>query len=323
MHIRRRTCWLGLVLLVLLGVAFVWLRPYAVAEYHHRAALAALEQRDLRQASAHLQQALLHDPHRRELQLLAAQTARRLHRYADGVAHLRAYEQGGGLAEVVALEHQLLRVQNGDLRDVEPLLDFSTAHPDLPATPLILEACVEGLCRQVPAGAQSGMSGASPLARLAERAAAALDAWARLHPGADQVQLLVWRGRAHAVANDQPKALRSLRAALALDPAQREARLFLALFQVQTAPHEALRHLRILHERHPDDNAIRLALATVLRDAGQAGEAQPLLDAVLAEQPELLVALLERGRVALDLQDPPTAELWLHARWPCRPRTGR
>ena len=50
----------------------------------------------------------------------------------------------GGAAEAAALEHTLLRVQQGDLGEADELLARCQANPQATDVPLILEATIEG-----------------------------------------------------------------------------------------------------------------------------------------------------------------------------------
>jgi Tfp pilus assembly protein PilF len=325
LRIPGRRAWIALLSLLLIGFATYRIGRSAIAGYHYHAALAALERRDFRDASARLDQALAVEPDDLTTRLLAAQTARRRGDYADALAHLRLCEQQGGVAEALALERTLLRVQAGDLAELDRLLAFADAHPEVPETPLMLEACIEGSLKTLAPVAVHGMVRGE---RAAEaelmRTQRAIDQWLRLRPApADQSQGLVWRGRAWAAANDHPQALASLRRALEIDPASFPARLYLALFRAEQAPAEAADLLQALHAQAPDDNQVRFALAAVLRNLGKPDEARPLLDAILTAQPENLFALLERGQVALDLEQPRDAEPWLRralARAPDEPK---
>ncbi len=52
-------------------------------------------------------------------------------------------------------------------------------------------------------------------------------------------------------------------------------------------------------------------LAVSRHGLGQLDQAQPLLDELLATNPQDVPALIERGRLALDAQQPAEAETWL------------
>jgi Tfp pilus assembly protein PilF len=313
MRIRGRRPWLVLVLLLVIGIASYRLYYLLWDTYHYRTALVAIARRDFRQADTHLQRCLDIDPGDLTVRLLAAQTARRRRAYGAALEHLRAYERGRGLPEALALEQRLLRVQDGNLEEIDTLLTFCRDHPDVPETPLILEAAIEG---QLQANTQTYLREAAHDLDANQpetvRLRRAIDQWlgARQAP-ADQAQGLVWRGRAHAFVNDQAQALTDLRCALELDGDNFEARLYLALFSSANAPREAADQLRVLHARDPADKRIPFWLAVFLRNVGELADARQLLDEVLAAQPDNAMALAERGYVALELQDPADAERWL------------
>src|SRR5579883_2248911 len=97
MHLRGRRFWIALALLLLIAFASYRIGQSLRSSYHYRAALAALERRDFRDASARLDRALATDPSDLTTRLLAAQAARRGGNYAEALAQLRLYEQLGGL----------------------------------------------------------------------------------------------------------------------------------------------------------------------------------------------------------------------------------
>jgi tetratricopeptide (TPR) repeat protein len=96
---------------------------------------------------------------------------------------------------------------------------------------------------------------------------------------------------------------------LTLDPEQDEARLHLAdsLLQIEQ-PQEALRHLQWLAERQPSNVAAQLSLARCRSDLGQWEKARHLLDALLIAHPQNGLALIERGKVSLRMNQLPEAE---------------
>jgi tetratricopeptide (TPR) repeat protein len=319
MRIGGRRPWLALLLLLLIGFALYRIGLLLWCSYHYRAALAALERRDFQQADLHLQRSLDAAPGDLTVRLVAARTARRQRHYDSARKHLDLFARQQGVREALALEQHLRDVQEGDLSDVDRLLAFCAENHDVPESPLILEACIEGMLKGGPPLIH-GMSQAAAATSDVARVQRAVDSWLRARPhAADQVQGRVWRGRAYALANDQPKALSSLHEALELDPGHFEARLYLALYLAEGAPGEAAAHLRVLRDRFPESKSVRIALATVLRNLGRPAEARQILDEVLADQSAAVIVLLERGRVALDLQDPGDAERWLRRAWTLAP----
>jgi tetratricopeptide (TPR) repeat protein len=68
-----------------------------------------------------------------------------------------------------------------------------------------------------------------------------------------------------------------------------------------------------LHEAYPDDVNITLNLAAVRRRLGQLDDAKTLFDQVLAADPYNVPALIDRGRVAMDMEDLAGAEEWFRS----------
>ncbi len=129
----------------------------------------------------------------------------------------------------------------------------------------------------------------------------AADRWLRLREGkADQVQGLVWRGRARALAGDYPNGVADYRKALELDPGHFEARKFLAFAVAEEAPEEMIAHLLILRERRPEDKHVSFALANAYHSLGRLREARRVLEETPDAGPHQFAFLVERGGVALD-----------------------
>src|SRR5439155_10118917 len=74
---------------------------------------------------------------------------------------------------------------------------------------------------------------------------------------------------------------------------------------------KATLHYEQLLRQAPHDVGAVLGLARCRHDSAQLNDACKLLDALLTEEPDQCAALLERGRLALRLNDPAAAESWL------------
>ncbi len=307
MRVVGRKAWpflLGVLLLV--GYGAYELGVYCWGFYHYRSAETALARRDFREAGVHLNQALAAWPRDDAVRLLAAQTARRRGDYDEAIRHLKVYERRRGPAKELELEYQLWPMLAGDLHEADSLL--ASCNPDAPEWPLIAEACIEGTFRAKTARCAAGGS----VPPEVERALRVADQWLRCQTGsADQVQGLVWRGRLHSLANDHTQAVADLRQAVALDPAHFDARWHLAMTVAQEAPEEAVTHFEILQRSRPESRQVRLVLAITRRGLGQLAEAERMLDEILEAEPDNLLAVLERGKAALDGPEPATAERWL------------
>src|SRR5262245_57027206 len=107
-----------------LGLAVAALVAYKIAQnsrgnYHYQAAQQALQRRDFRQASLHLQKCLAVWPSDQSVRLLAARTARREEQNDEASRLLRLCEQAGGMDPQVRLERRLLLAQQGDLDEAK------------------------------------------------------------------------------------------------------------------------------------------------------------------------------------------------------------
>ena len=86
MHFRGRRPWLVLLLLLVIGLASYRVGVQVWETYRYRAALAAIERRDFRQAGSALDRCLERNPDDLTVRLLAAQTARRRRDYAAALS---------------------------------------------------------------------------------------------------------------------------------------------------------------------------------------------------------------------------------------------
>jgi tetratricopeptide (TPR) repeat protein len=298
---RRRGQWttprLALLILALLGLiggsAYV-AGNYLWAEYHFRAARAALARDDLEQGRAHLALCLRVWSRSSEAHFLAARAARRAGAYDDAEQHLLAYQRLDGVPEALELERALIAVQRGDPGAYEDSL-LAVVHRDHPDSTLILEALARGYLRSFRLG----------------QAEACLNQWLEREP--DNVQALLWRGEIHERRLNAPTALADYRRAVELDPENDEARLRLAdtLLHLKHAD-EAIAHYEYLQPRRPGRSAVLLGLARCRRDLGQLQEARNLFDRVILADPHNVGALLDRGRLALQMDLAAEAEEWLH-----------
>jgi tetratricopeptide (TPR) repeat protein len=303
---RKKWIALGVALLAVgvaaCGVAF-WKRSQ-----NYQAARRAVDRRDFRQAGLLLKRHLEDFPDDPAALLLAARTARMQGDVSEAREHLRRCEHCGGPKDSLALEEKLLRVQQGELAEFTTMLESCASHPAAPETPLMLEALIEGALQAV--GPRRRLEDQEVLSHLA-RARQAIDLWLRSRPGRpDQVQGLVWRGRA-TFPVDYDRAIADLRQALEKDPDSFQARLHLALGLAEKETNQAAEHLKVLHEKAPENNQVRYGLATAQRALGRPEEARKLLDDMLDANPDDVAALVERAEVALDAQAIPEADQYL------------
>lgn len=279
----------------------------------YQAAERALAKRDFREAGLRLQNYLKERPNDLDALLLAAQTARRQRQFEAARMMLQAYEQRHGNEAARDLENQLLRIQNGDLTGAEAHLEFCFKNPDNPVAAIVLEACIEGyLTALEPAFSQGLTAEGGPAAPFVARVQEAVRLWLEHHPRrADQAQGLVWRGRARALSNDYQNAVADLRAALKLMPDHFEALVQLAISEAQDSPEEAAQQLEKLLAREPENNQVRFALASINRNLGRLEASRKMLDQLVTANVGGAEVLVERGKLAMDMDELPDAEGFL------------
>lgn len=305
MRVSLKTVATALLLLLVAGAgALGWqVVQFYRAKRLAEAAQQALTRRDFAEADRLLKRCLAIDPKHVDGRLAAAQSARRQNDLETADAHLEAYRKANGPPAALELERRLMRVQRGDVPDDEwqVLLRFCDEQPGAPEVPLVLEALLVGALRKLEPGFEAGKplsAKGEDLRRLAFRAVVL---WTELRTGeADQTEGMVWRGRLHLLAYDEREAEPVLREALARDPDHVEGRFALAQLLLKPSPREAVRHLRWLMERDPKDRNVRFILAVTLRDLGQLDEASAILDGLLADAPNHVGTLVERGKIEMD-----------------------
>jgi tetratricopeptide (TPR) repeat protein/cytochrome c5 len=224
--------------------------------------------------------------------LAAARDARRNDNCAAADSRLAACWRLPGLAGAVAMEEELLGVQQGDLRDEEAWRSRSARSS--PDGVLILEALAKG-----------------NLATFQfNEARTYAEAILERQPG--HAHALWLRGRAWVRLQQEDKARADFEQAVSAEPEAFEIRLSLAeLLHKLGYVREAIAHYERLHPRRPDDERVTVALAHCWQEQGQLDDARGLLDALLTGRPDSLAALVERGRVALRMGQPEDGERWL------------
>jgi tetratricopeptide (TPR) repeat protein len=291
---RRRLLYLLLLpLLVGLGLAAVWAWQGHRSRQEWQAVQDALHGHDLPGAASALGRYRQHHPGDAAAWFLAARTARRLEQYPEAERTLERCQELGGVTDATRLEWDLLRLQQGDLGEVDVRLRM-TIGPNHPDAPLVLEALVRGYFK-------------------GERLSDALQAcglWLEREP--EHPWPWLWRGRILERVGRLDKALEAHRRALDLAPDDRDARLALGrVYLGQRQPSSAAEQYQYLLDRSPDDAEALLGLAECRIEQGRAGEAIPFIDRVLAATPSSPAGLFLRGKAAFDLDDRPGAERWL------------
>ena len=230
---------------------------------------------------------------------------------AAALDFVRKFEQAGGKHERAKLEYRFIRIEEGDLTDVDDLAKHAIDRR-IPETPLAAEAVAEGCLKALSPEPGTGANYGDNALLLLGHVRHAANVWLELRRGqADQVAGLVWRGRVQCLLGDHANGLPDLKQAMALAPDQFEPRLHYAFFVDMHDTGEALRQFSILRQQKPDDPLVAFALASRYRATGQVDDAQTLLDGLLAVTPADARILLERGLLAMDRSRYAEAELYL------------
>jgi tetratricopeptide (TPR) repeat protein len=141
---RRRSVWLGLVALVLVGTgAAYYVRRERAIDLHKERADAALDRLDLPGATAHLRDYLAARPDSAEGQFLLARTLRRDGKFEQVEHHLNEAKRLGWSAEAVRQEAFLLTLQRSGVRD-RPVNELMAMVRDRNPDRTVLEALYRG-----------------------------------------------------------------------------------------------------------------------------------------------------------------------------------
>lgn len=295
-----------LFLMVAVGGAVCWLAARTDGQSKFAEVEQALENRKFKEAGDLLQNYLEVHPDDSSALILAAQTARRNDVLLKASEYLQTYEQMNGSRDAALLERRLGSIQNGDFREAAPLLASCESRPDVAETPLILEAFLKGVVKNI-----EGAPSNEP-ARDMSKAIWAADLWLAKRPSrADQSIGFLWRGKINQYADKHADAVADLRKAVAVDEENIPARLGLAKAIAQEDPVAAIGHIRFVLEKNPDDMQAAFMLATGLGGLGQFDESRRVLDALLKRDPNNYQIVLERGKIDLESLQLDQAEPYL------------
>lgn len=283
-----------LVLAVLsLLAAGVLLGRAVLGPSEERQARAALARLDLAAAAEHFDRHLQRHPDDAAAWFLAGRTARRRERYTQAEEALARCQELTGVTDATRLEWDLLRVQRGDLGEVDTRLRL-TIGPEHPDAPAVLEALARGY-RQAD--------------RLRE-VVQACNLWIACQP--DHPWPYRWRADVYERFSKLSEAVADYRRALELAPEDRAVRLALAktLARAHRSAEAAEQYIQEL-SRRPEDAEAQIGLAGCRIEQGRFAEAAALLGPLLAAGEPPARALALRGRAALELGDPAAAERFL------------
>jgi Tfp pilus assembly protein PilF len=292
----QRSGWRGLAVASLVVAIVAWFAFWqAYALRHWSSGNQQLQADRSSQALEHFQAALRVWPGNGPTLLAAARAARRSGDFELADQYLRLCQDQPALSDQAALERVLLRASQGD---VDSVADYCRIllHNDVPETPLILEALALGNIR---------------LLRFGD-ADALLNLWLERSPG--QPQAIFLKGRLNLLAGNSQEAMQFLREVIELDPTRDDARLMLAGLCLELGQaQEAWREFEVVASRAPLSATARARSAEALVLLGRSEEAAAILDELLLEYPEMPVALLERGKIALRNDELGRAETLLTA----------
>jgi predicted Zn-dependent protease len=295
--VRRRpvlSLLLGLLLFAPLGYGGYRAAQHFYIQHHLIAAEQATDRYDFDEAECHLAACLWAKPQSAVLHLQMARVARRADHFKLAEEHLQKCRQIEGRTPENALEALLLRAQGGDIADVENLL-LEQVNLNSPDSNLILEAMAKGYIIVYHLDGARGC-----LNRLLER-----------QP--DNISALLWRASLWRTAGNYTGAVEDCRHAVEAQPNHRAARLRLGeTLLITEQPAEALRQYEYLRQQ-PGGEAteILLGLARCHHQLGHTETARQLLEEVLARDPHDGFAVVERGKLALEMESPVAAEKWL------------
>ena len=282
-----------LLLLSVIGVGSWMIGAELWAAYQVRATNAALARQDYEGAWDHVRTALRGRPRSADLHLLAARVARQNDRITDAQYYLqKCYELQGGISEPLKLEHMMLDAQTGRVEAVVESL-YAYVRQDHPATSQVLEALCLGFRR----------------ARLAGPAVRCAELWLEREP--DNVQALLCHGACCGEMGNYASATKDFERAVELAPQREGCRQNLALARLETCQFQSAADLfaQVL-AAEPDNRVAQIGLAQCKIALNEHEQARVILDAVLQEESDHPEALVERGKVALQMGRADQAEDW-------------
>jgi len=288
-----RTAVLALLLLILAGVGGV----YGYAVHLSKAARVALKEGRLEEARKDLAFCLWVRPRSATVHLLAARAARLSGDIPGAEAQLQlCLKLEHGATPDIQLEFLLLRIQTGEVDQVEPqlMLYVQNHHPD---TPLILETVARAYMHSF----------------RFRPAIQALDRWIAEEPtGPGAAKAYFWRGWVVERLHDHEGALHDYQHAVELAPDLVDVRLQLAdVYLDQNMPLDALPHLEHLMRQYPERADVQATLGRCQFMLGQPEKARPLLEAAVTHLPDDTPLLIHLAKLDLQEDRPVEAETWL------------
>lgn len=295
---RNRRIRIALVVVALAagGFAIYQLYQYFRAGQHYRNAQRALDLCNFQEAGLHLDRYLDHRPTDAEALLLAAQTARRRGDFEAADKLLKRAVECGVDKEALNVERLLMRVHAGNVASAERLLILCKDKPGSSEGGIALEAVIEGSMRAMEL----------PLSIWG------ISLWLNHRTSdLDQARGLVWRGQLEALLGEAAQATADFHRAVELAPDLVAAHMHLGEVLAREDPQAAGVEIEWLNRHAADEPTTHVLTARWRRALGQPEEAIRILDNLLQAEPKNLQALIDRGRVAMDLGKAADAEGWI------------
>jgi tetratricopeptide (TPR) repeat protein len=286
---------LSFISLLLIGGAYLaW--PNFQDEFRFWRAERAARARDFPEARQLVMANLAHRADSARDRFLLARVDRQSGAFDDASEQLDYCQEIEGASARVRLERALLQVQQGSVtHEAEAqLADYlQQGHPD---TDYILEALSLGCLTNY---------------RFAS-AVTYLTRWIDRQP--DLAQARIWRSLAYERLVEYALARDDARQALALSPDKFETRLRLAQTLLLATEYEETAPLFAqLYQEHENDPVVAMGYAQAEEKLGHSEEAAAILDRLVARFPTETAVLLERGRLALQMNQGALAEGWLRS----------
>lgn len=293
---RRVRIVISLALFAVIALALYQLGTGLWAAHLHRRAIEALDRYEFADAGVLLDRYLALRPTDAATQLLAAQTARRRDDYEAAARYLVLARKHGVARDALNVEERLFNIQAGDVAAADVMVAFCAKDPASAESELALEAIIQGSLRALQL----------PPARFA------IDLWLKGRTGKiDQARGLLWRARLHDIHDNFAEALADCRTAVDRAPTYLPARLRVAEAQLREDPRRATPDIDWLKQNASRDPSARLLIGRHHRRLSRPEEAARVLDELLDGDPNHVPALVERARVAMDLNQASAAERWL------------
>lgn len=281
MFVRHPLRLLACVALLALFTFGAWMAARQIWAWHEfRAGRTALERHHPLEAFQHLESCLQVWPNDPDALVLAARAARRAEAFEKAEEFLN---RAHGMKRTYdpMTERVMLRAARGELDQVEKICQTRIEQND-PDAPLIFEALVTGALR-------------TSRLRYADNC---LHRWLQHEPRSALAHY--YRGVLFEFMAVRQEAAAAYKQALELDPQLDPARVQLAiqLLDLLRAA-EAVPHFEYLQAQQPDDPRLPVYLAQCQDQMGKQAEAEAILDAVLAREPNFPPALAECAKLAM------------------------